>query len=243
MRILIPKVIHYCWFGKGELPKLAKECIESWKKFCPEYEIIEGNETNFDINSNMYVKQAYESKKYAFVSDYVRLYALYNNGGIYMDTDVEVLRNIDEFLENESFSGFETNNTVPTGIMGSCKEHPFYKYLLSYYEDRVFIKEDGSYDLKTNVETITEYCKDKGLKLNNSLQTIDGFTLYPSEYFCPKNYKTGKINLTENTFTIHHFSGSWVPKSKKIKNEIKKLIGIENTNKIIGIKKKIKKLI
>lgn len=236
----IPKIIHYCWFGKGELPKLAIKCIESWKKLCPGYKIIEWNEENFNINSNMYVKQAYEARKYAFVSDYVRLYALYEYGGVYMDTDVEVLKNLDCFLENQAFSGFETIDTVPTGIMACEKQNSVFKDLLSYYDKHRFIKGDGSYDLTTNVETITKACVNKGLKLNNELQSINGFTLYPKEYFCPKDHKTGKIHLSDNTYTIHHFAGSWIPKSKKIKKRIIILLGNRITKNIVACKRKIK---
>ena len=121
---MIPKIIHYCWFGDKELPKLAKKCLASWKKYCPDYQIKCWNESNFDVNSNQYVKEAYENKKYAFVTDYVRLYALYNFGGVYMDTDVEVIKNIDDFLNCKGFSSFESTNLVPTGILASEKELP-----------------------------------------------------------------------------------------------------------------------
>lgn len=236
----IPKVIHYCWFGKGELPELAKKCINSWKKYCQEYEIIEWNESNFDINSNLYVKQAYEAKKYAFVSDYVRLYVLYNYGGIYMDTDVEVLKPLESFLVHEAFSGFETEEAVPTGIMGCTRRNEFFKLLMSYYDNRTFIKADGTYDITTNVEIITNYCKSNGLKLNNNLQDINGFILYPKEYFCPKNHVSGEINLTDNSYTIHHFAGSWMPRKNKIKHFIIKKIGISNVKRIVQIKNKLK---
>jgi len=164
---MIPKKIHYCWFGKNPMPKLAQKCINSWNKYCSDYEIICWNEDNFDINSNEYVKEAYENKKFAFVTDYVRLYALYNYGGVYMDTDVEVLKSLDKFLENEAFSGFENTEYVPTGIMASTKGNNVIKDLLDYYKDRHFIKEDGSFDLKTNTETITSIMEKKGLNKNN----------------------------------------------------------------------------
>ena len=233
---MIPKVIHYCWFGGNPLPELAKKCIESWKKYCPDYEIKEWNESNFDINCNQYVKEAYEAKKFAFVSDFVRLYALYNEGGIYMDTDVEVIKCLDEFLKHEAFSGFETYDTVPTGIMGCVKKHPFFNLLIGYYNNRSFIKSDGKYDMKTNVETITEYCLENGLERNNTLQNINGFILYPKEYFCPKNHNTGKIHLNEDTYTIHHFAGSWLSTDEKIKNRIIRVLGPGITNIFIKIK-------
>lgn len=210
MSQLIPKKIHFCWFGGKPLSEETKKYIESWKVHCPDYEIIEWNETNFDINSNNYVKEAYEAKKWAFVTDYVRLYVLYNEGGIYMDTDVEVLKKLDQFLVHDAFSGFETEKDIPTGIMGSRKELPLFKKLLEYYDNRHFIKQDGSYDMTTNVSIISDICKQYGLKRNNKLQNIEGFVLYPSDYFCPKSHDTGKIDLTSNTVTIHHFAGSWL---------------------------------
>lgn len=210
----IPKKIHYCWFGKGELPTLAIKCINSWKKFCPDYEIILWDENSFDINSNTYVKEAYESKKYAFVTDYVRLYALYNFGGIYMDTDVEVIKNLDDFLQYDGFSGFETETTVPTGIMASVKGTQLLYQLLEYYDNRHFVI-DGEFDTTTNVEIITKIFIEKGLKANNSFQCIEGFSLFPKDFFCPKNYQDGQIYLTSNTVTIHHFSGSWQSRELK----------------------------
>ncbi len=233
---MIPKKIHYCWFGGKELPKLAKKCLESWKRYCPDYEIIRWDESTFDINSNQYVKEAYENKKYAFVTDYVRLYALYNFGGIYMDTDVEVLKPLDEFLENKAFSGFESDSSVPTGIMASEKETDIIKKLLDYYDNRSFVKSDGSLDLTTNTQTITAIFEKLGLNKNNQFQVIDGFSLYPSEYFCPIDCSTKKKKITNNTHTIHWFSGSWIPLKDKIKYKflwiLKKIIGDNNAKKI-----------
>lgn len=212
---MIPKKIHYCWFGGNPLPELAIKCIESWKKYCPDYEIIEWNEKNFDLNCNRYVKEAYECKKWAFITDYVRLYAMTTQGGIYMDTDVEVLKNLDVFLENKAFSGFEREEAIPTGIMACEKDFPLFKELLYDYNNRTFIKQNGDMDLTTNVTSITNICLNHGLKLNNQKQTIKGFTLYPKDIFCPKSYETGKIECTENTYTIHHFSGSWHTEKEK----------------------------
>ena len=216
---MIPKKIHYCWFGGNPLPELAVKCIESWKKYCPDYEIIEWNERNFDLSCNKYVKEAFECKKWAFITDYVRLYAMVNQGGIYMDTDVEVLKNLDIFLKNKAFSGFERKDAIPTGIMASEQDFPLFKKLLDDYNERSFVKKDGEMDLTTNVTTITNICLNHGLILNNQKQTIDDFTLYSKEVFCPKSYETGKIECTENTYTIHHFAGSWhTEKEKKIKS-------------------------
>lgn len=211
---MIPKTIHYCWFGRNPLPPLAKKCIASWKKYCPDYEIIEWNEDNFDINSNQYIKEAYESKKWAFVTDYVRLYVLEKYGGVYMDTDVEVVKPIDEFLRHSAFSGFEDPKRVPTGIMASEKSHPIIQGLLSYYSDKHFIGESGEPDTTTNVQIITNMLLEKGLVLNGELQDVEDFVLYPSDYFCPKDYSTGMIKTTSRTYTIHHFNGSWHSESQ-----------------------------
>lgn len=212
---MIPKIIHYCWFGGNPLPKSAEKCIKSWKKYCPDYEIIEWNESNFDINSNRYVREAYENKKYAFVTDFVRLYAMYNYGGIYMDTDVEVLKPLDCFLNNHAFSGFESNEYIPTGLMASEKEFPLFEELLKYYENRAFVNSDGSFDTTTNTVIITNACKNRGLVLNNEFQVVDGFALYPKDYFCVKNTHTGIIEKTQNSFSIHHFNATWNTKEER----------------------------
>lgn len=225
---MIPKKIHYCWFGKNPLPELAQNCIASWKKYCPDYEIIEWNEENFDLSSNKYVQEAYEAKKWAFVSDYVRLYALVNHGGVYMDTDVELLKPIDRFLEHKAFSGFEAADRIPTGIMACEKEHPLFTELLHDYDNRRFLLDNGEYDTTTNVTTITNICLEHGLLLNNQTQTVCGFTLYPNDYFCPKDAITKDIHLTENSYCIHHFDGSWYTPEQRhfsnLRNKFRKVL-------------------
>lgn len=207
---MIPKIIHYCWFGGNPLPELAVKCIESWKKNCPDYEIKQWDETNFDLHYNEYVWEAFQAKKWAFITDVVRLYALETYGGVYMDTDVEVLKSLDPFLEHIAFSGFENDKNIPTGIMASVKGGKWVSDNLHYYDDKHFIKEDSTLDLTTNVTTITNYMLPLGLKQNNTFQDFPGLiTFYPKDYFCPKSYEDGKIYLTPNTVTIHHFAGSW----------------------------------
>lgn len=218
---MIPKIIHYCWFGGNPLPELAQKCIESWKKFCPDYEIIEWNESNFDIAANTYAKEAYEAKKWAFVSDVARLHALVTVGGIYMDTDVEVLKPLDEFLSLEAFSGFESETAIPTGIMAAEKGQPLFAELLHDYDNARFLREDGTPDCTTNVVRITELCLKYGLELNNQKQTVHGFTLFPYDYFCPKDFATKELRITENTATIHHFDGSWLTPEEKLMSELK----------------------
>ena len=224
---MIPKIIHYCWFGRGEKPELAKKCIESWKKFLPDYKIKEWNEDNFNINCNQYAKEAYESRKFAFVTDYVRLYAIYSEGGVYMDTDVEVLKTYDPFLDHHAFSGFETDGNVPTGMMAGEKGSIWARELLDMYNNRKFIMGDGSFDMTTNTKVITSYMLSKGLVQNNTYQDFPGLcTMYPADYFCPKDHRTGKITCTKNTVCIHHFAGSWVKGNKlhKLRHKFKLLL-------------------
>lgn len=230
---MIPKIIHYCWFGRGEMPKLAFNCIESWKTHLPDYEYKLWNEDTFDVNSNRFCREAYISKKYAFVTDYVRLFALYNDGGIYLDTDVEILKNLDEFLFTPAFSGFESDTEIPTGIMGSEKFGQWAKEQLEYYKDLPFIKKNGSINIKTNVTIITENMIKLGFIPNNQFQIVNEyFYIYPKDYFCPKSWQTGEIDITENTFCIHHFAASWLS-SSKFENVLMRYFGKVNGNRII----------
>lgn len=206
---MIPKVIHYCWFGRNPKPRLAEKCLASWRKYCPDYKIIEWNEDNFDIGSNLYVKQAYESKKWAFVTDVVRLQVLYTHGGIYMDTDIELIRPLDQLLGHQAFSGFEDTASIQTGIMASEKGHPLFKELLDSYSNRLFLH-NGKPDLTTNVETTTKLLLKKGLRPDNTFQEIAGLAVYPNDFFCPMDFFTREIHLTKNSHAIHHFAGSWV---------------------------------
>jgi mannosyltransferase OCH1-like enzyme len=243
----IPKVIHYCWFGKKPLPDNVLKCINSWKTHLPDYKIIQWNEENFDLKTNQFVYEAYNSKKYAFVTDFVRLEILYSFGGIYMDTDVEILKNIDSFLYNEAFSGFETETKIPTAIMASLPKNRWIKLLLDYYANIPFLNKDGSFNTRTNVDIITEITtKNFPVILNNKYQLIDNtFALYPSDFFCPKSYKTGKIYLTKNSHAIHHFNGSWLSKEEENKRRLNytfsfifgKKIGISLSTLFMSIKK------
>lgn len=207
---MIPKIIHYCWFGNNPLPELAQKCIQSWKQYCPDYELMLWNEENFDINECAYVKEAYENKKWAFVTDYVRLKVLYEYGGIYMDTDVEVIKPLDSLLNYVAVSGFETEQFVPTGLIAAEKDSSIICELLNSYDGDHFVKKDGTLDLTTNVVRITNYFIIRGLVLNNTKQTIDNFTFLPKDFLCPKDFITKELELTQNTLTIHHFDGSWL---------------------------------
>lgn len=212
---MIPKKIHYCWFGGKSKSEDVKKCIDSWKKFCPDYEIKEWNESNFDINVCEYTKSAYKERKWAFITDYVRLYAMVTEGGIYMDTDVEMVKGIDKFLDYTAFSGFQTEDSIPTGIMASEKGYKVFEKLLRDYSDRSFYLCDGSLNLTTNVIYITDEYKKYGLCLNNKHQIVEGFALFPVDWFCAKSWKTGRIQKSENTYTIHHFAGSWLPEEEQ----------------------------
>ena len=209
------------------MPELSRKCIDSWHMHMPDYEFKLWNEDCFDISSNQYVKEAYEAKKYAFVSDYVRLLALYREGGIYMDTDVEVIGSYDLFLHHHAFSGFETDGNVPTGMMAAEKGSIWAKELLDQYKNRVFVKPDGSFDMTTNTTVITNYMLHKGLILNNQYQDFPELcTMYPADYFCPKDHRTGIIRCTKNTTCIHHFAGSWLEHDvvSELRHKIKVLL-------------------
>lgn len=217
---MIPKIIHYCWFGKGKKPELVYRCIESWKKFCPDYQIVEWNEDNFDINCCRYVKEAYDNRKFAFVADYARLYAMYTQGGIYMDTDVEVTKNLDEFLQHKGFAGFESETQIQTGIMAAEERFPLLKEFISYYDGRSFVDNAGNMDMTTNVIIITSILLKKGFLPNGKFQIVDGLVLYPRDYFCPLDDATGVLHKTKNTAAIHWFSKSWIPPKKRIRSKI-----------------------
>ncbi len=215
---MIPKIIHYCWFGRNPKPKLAKKCFKSWKKYCPDYKIIEWNEDNFDLSAApLYVRQAYECKKWAFVTDWVRLKVVHDSGGIYLDTDVEVLRNLDGLLKDDAFFGFEDGIHIATGLgFGAVKGNTLLKELMDDYNDIPFILESGELDTVACPVRNTLVFINNGLIQNNTLQTLsDGIKIYPKEYFCPKSYETMLIEKTANTHTIHHFNASWHSKEQR----------------------------
>lgn len=219
----IPKIIHYCWIGSAEKPASVLYCIDSWKKFCPDYEIREWNETNYDFGKNLYMKQAYEAKKWGFVPDYARLDIIYQYGGIYLDTDVELIRSLDDLLNSDSFFGFEDTGEgdffVACGLSFGAKPHnELIKKLRDYYDTITFINKDGSLNLLPAPRHNATVFKNYGVKMDNVFQNHEGNMFYPSEYFCPKVFKTGKTVITKRTHSIHHFSASWM--DEKVRKEI-----------------------
>ena len=236
---MIPKIIHYCWFGGNPLPPLAKKCLDSWRRYCPDYEIIKWSEDNFDIEAApLYVRQAYKEKKWAFVSDYVRLYAMVKYGGIYMDTDVEVIKSLDSFLKHRAFSGFEDDVHILTGIMACEKDFPLFNEFLHYYDAAEFYNADGEISYITNVTVITNICAAKGFCPDNQFQEVEGFAIYPKHVFCPVNYVTRNLEKKRDTVTIHWFAGSWLTETQKKQNEnrkkaIKKDYLVHTPNRII----------
>lgn len=228
---MIPKKIHYFWFGGNEKPKSVKKCIDSWKKYCPDYEIIEWNENNFDVHCMLFVEQAYEAQKYAFVSDVARLIVVYEQGGIYMDTDVEVIKPLDDLLENKAYMSFENNEFVSSGLgFGSQAGVQFFKEHIDEYRDEVFIKEDGSFNMLGCPRVATRLLEKKGIELNGKEQIIDDVHIYPAEYFNPYDDATGVLNITDNTYSIHWYSKTWSNRRKSVDKFMKyihKLFGTD----------------
>ena len=231
----IPKVIYYCWFGKGDLPKLAKKCIKSWKKYCPGYEIVCINEENFDISQNKYAEEAYEARKWAFVSDFARLKVLYDNGGIYFDTDVELIKPIDNLIEEIGYMGFDDNGVVSTGLGFACeKGNELIGALLKDYEDISFILPDGSYDLLPCPDRNTKTMIELGLNTKVQDQIFMGLHFLPEDYLCPVKYYTGKKKITKNTYSIHHFSASWTSATAKRTLFVKRIVGVKMYDRLYG---------
>lgn len=217
---MIPKTIHYCWLSGDEIPEQLKNCMKSWKEKLPDYEFVLWDKSRFDVNSTLWTKQAYEAKKYAFAADYIRLYAVYNYGGIYMDMDVEVLKPFGHLTDREYILGHEDNEGIEAGVFGAEKGAEWVKKCLEYYKDRAFIKEDNTPDTKPLPLIIKEVIT----------QNFKDMTLLEPDVLTAKSYKTGKITVTENTVTIHHFAGSWVTAKDRMKASVYNFI---KSNKIL----------
>lgn len=216
---MIPKTIHYCWFGRGEKPKLAQNCIASWKKFCPDYEVIEWNEDNFDVNTNGYTRMCHEQKKYAFLSDYVRLYVVEKFGGVYFDTDVELLRPIEPLLGNEAFFGFENDQNVASGLgFGAEAGNPVVQAMLAEYNTLL----DGEHGVTGCPTLNTRALVKLGLRLDGSYQQLTHAAVYPAEYFNPYDDPTGTLNKTKNTYSVHWYAKSWLSRGTVLRSTLTK---------------------
>lgn len=218
--IMIPKIIHYCWFGRKPKPKSVLRYIQTWKDKMPDYEIKEWNEDNFDINILKFTKEAYALKKYAFVSDVARIYALYNEGGIYFDTDIEAKKSLSPLLSHKSFVGWE--DILPgTGVLASEKKMGWLKDLLDFYKNKHFINFYGKLKTTPNPYILTEILKKYGLKLNHKKDLLnDDIAIYPIEFLCAHDMLKREYIITENTYCIHHFDASWCSKTKPNKLEL-----------------------
>lgn len=236
---MIPKIIHYFWFGGNPLPPYALKCIASWKKYLPEYEIRRWDESNFDVNCNPYVAKAYKARKFAFVSDYARLYILYKYGGIYFDTDVELINNISDIVARGPFFALENqimhNVKIAPGLaMGADPNMPFIKEILDSYTNEHFIREDGTLNLFTINNRITNKFLALGWKPIDKVQKVRDFTIYSSEFFCPYHARTERMHLTPNSKAIHWYAGSWVDKKGWNPRKLKHIAKIMIPERILG---------
>ena len=222
---MIPKIIHYCWFGRGEKTELAKKCIASWCKFCPDFEIREWNEDNCDYLAMPFMAEAYSAKKYAFVSDVMRLIALEQYGGVYFDTDVEAVRDITPLLNEEGIIGFENDQFVNSGqIMAAVPHHPVVQAMIEEYRKLHYMQPDGSVTPVGCPQLNTDVMERFGLVRNGLEQSVAGIHVYPADYFNPLDSATGKLIKTENTYSIHWYSMSWQPKTTQIRVKIGRMI-------------------
>ena len=216
---MIPKTIHYCWFGHGKLNEKAKKCISSWKKYCPDYQIIEWNEDNYDVNQNEYTSYLYRERKFAFLSDYVRLQKVYEHGGLYFDVDVEVIKSFDDLLNESAFFGFETDEYINTGLgFGAEKGNPIVRKMLDEYIPFL----DGRHGYKGCPLLNTKALESFGLIRNGNMQRLQNGTVFPIDYFNPYDDPTGVLNVTSNTYSIHWYAKSWMKKSKVIRSILTK---------------------
>ena len=216
---MIPKTVHYCWFGRGEKPKLARKCIASWKKFCPDYEIIEWNEDNFDVAMNGYTKMCYEEKKYAFLSDYARLVIVAAHGGLYFDTDVELVKSPDELLSKDAFFGFENEAYVNTGLgFGSVSHGSVVEAMLAEYDTLLDGKNGTIGCPKLNTKALVKL----GLVQNGLEQKVQDAVIYPPAFFNPYDSATGELKRTSETVSIHWYAASWMSKRQKMRGAISK---------------------
>lgn len=240
---MIPKKIHYIWLGGKPFPKLVTKCINSWRKFCPDYEIIRWDESNINLDCCSYCRKAYDAKKFAFASDALRFHILKEHGGIYLDIDVELIKNLNNLLNSPAFCGFENEKYVAPGlIFGSEQNGKVVDDMIKYYSTLEFEDYKDDRNLLTICAIVTEYLKEKGLQFSGQIETLEDIVVYPKDYFCPKSMSDGKIRKTSNTYAIHHYLSSWATKRSKLKTKfiqlIKRIIGEKNVQKLKDIKEK-----
>ena len=239
----IPRKIHYCWFGGNPLPDLAQKCIASWQKYLPDYEIIRWDESNYDVNKIPYTKEAYAAKKFAFVSDYARFDILYQHGGLYFDTDVEIVQDMSDIITVGSFMGCEFSRgscCINSGLgLGASAGMPIFKEILDNYHNRLFITSDGTNDYTTVVDIVSGIFQKYGFDNKIwQIQNIDGISIYPPDFFAPRNGVFNRYILTPNTYSIHHYAASWLSTGGKLRTALSKAIGYENYNRLKRLLKK-----
>lgn len=240
---MIPKIIHFFWFGNNPKGEKEANCINSWKKYCPDYEIIEWNETNVDLDIIPFVREAYDAKKYAFASDVLRLWAIYTYGGIYFDTDVELIKSYDELLDCKGFIGFENSDFINSGqCIAAEKGNPIIKEMFDFYKTQKFVNDDGSYNMIGCPIVNTNILVNNGLIKNGQYQELENFIVYPSDYFNPYDDATGRLNKTENTYSIHWYAKSWLDEKSIRRSNITRVIHrILGVNSLTWLKKIIRR--
>ena len=246
---MIPKIIHYCWLSNDPFPKVIADCIATWKEHLPDYEFVLWDTNKFNLEDNLWVKQAFESKKYAFAADYIRLFAVYNYGGIYMDTDVEVKKSFTNLLHLPYIIGTEGDGIIEAGVFGAAKNADWLKDCLSYYDGKTFVNKDGSFNMVTLPKIMMQkvqpkreivvLSKEEILNVNQLELAHDKLFLFPKEYFCAKNLGTGVLENTAETYTIHHFAMSWIPLKHKFlanfKRKLMRIFGVTTITNLISI--------
>lgn len=216
----IPKVIHYCWFGGNPIPDKYKKWMESWHKYCPDYEIVEWNESNYDVTKNAYMYEAYQCKKWGFVPDYARLDIIYNHGGIYLDTDVELVQNLDDLLYQDAYFGFEREENVNLGLgFGAVAKSNILLQMKEYYENHYFIKENGEMDLTASPVIQTDILQKTGLRMDGEYQRFGNVSIYPEKVLSGKCPYTRRVRLTPYTRSIHHFEATWTDEEFQERNK------------------------
>tara|TARA_R110002167_G_scaffold23281_3_gene82713 strand:- start:52 stop:819 length:768 start_codon:yes stop_codon:yes gene_type:complete len=241
---MIPKIIHYCWLSGEDYPENIKNNIASWKVILPDYEFILWDRKRFDLPKSVWIQQALENNKFAFASDFIRLHAVYTYGGIYLDADIEILKSFDDLLHLPYFIGKQHNKLMEAAAFGAEKKADWLLISMQHYVNRSFVKENGNFDMvvlprvmKLQIEKVKNITLMDATEVQEAARLLKNeasFYLFPFEYFSAKNFETGKITRTKNTYTIHHFSSSWLPFFSKIRRKTVRFIGVGQTEKLIS---------